>query len=90
MPTNNTQLTNLIRQFLEYLEIEKGRARNTIENYNFYLNRFLAWSKYTDPSQISQDGVRNYRLWLNRQTDSEVNPLKKIPKIIISLLYAPF
>lgn len=76
-PTNKSKLNDLIRQFLEYLEIEKGRARNTIENYNFYLNRFLAWSNYTDPNQISQDGVRNYRLWLNRQTDSEGNPLKK-------------
>lgn len=74
MPTN---LQNLIRQFLEYLEIEKGRSINTTQNYLFYLNRFLAWSKYTDPSQITQDGVRNYRLWLNRQTDAAGTPLKK-------------
>ncbi len=77
MPINNTQLTNLIRQFLEYLEIEKGRLPNTIQNYSFYLNRFLKWSNYTEPNQITQDGVRNYRLWLNRQTDTNGSPLKK-------------
>ncbi|MCX6739651.1 MAG: tyrosine-type recombinase/integrase [Candidatus Parcubacteria bacterium] len=75
MPSPNLQ--NLIRQFLEYLEIEKGRARNTIENYHFYLNRFLAWSGFSGAEQITQDSVRNYRLWLNRQTDAAGSPLKK-------------
>ena len=70
-------LQNLIRQFLEYLEIEKGRSLNTTENYHFYLNRFLKWSNYTEPGQITQEGVRNYRLWLNRQTDAAGSPLKK-------------
>lgn len=74
MPNN---LQNLIRQFLEYLEIEKGRSLKTTQNYHFYLNRFLKWSNYTDPSQITQDGVRNFRLWLNRQTDTAGTPLKK-------------
>jgi len=70
-------LQNLIRQFLEYLEIEKGRLTNTIENYKFYLNRFLKWAQITKPEQITQELVRNYRLWLNRQTDSTGSPLKK-------------
>jgi len=72
-----TKLENLIRQFLEYLEIEKGRSRNTIENYKFYLNRFLNWAQIKEPNQISQDLVRNYRLWLNRQKDFAGTPLKK-------------
>lgn len=70
-------LEKLIKQFLEYLEIERGRSLNTTENYKFYLNRFLSWSNFTDPSQINQDTVRNYRLWLNRQTDAAGSPLKK-------------
>ncbi len=72
-----TELENLIRQFLEYLEIEKGRARNTVENYRFYLNRFFIWANISEPTQITQDMVRNFRLWLNRQTDTAGSPLKK-------------
>ena len=35
-------LHDLKRQFLEHTEIEKGRALNTISNYERYLNLFLA------------------------------------------------
>ncbi|PIT86855.1 MAG: hypothetical protein COU33_00885, partial [Candidatus Magasanikbacteria bacterium CG10_big_fil_rev_8_21_14_0_10_43_6] len=30
-------------QFLEYLEIEKNRSKKTIQNYHFYLSRFVTW-----------------------------------------------
>ena len=32
-------------QFLEYIEIEKGRSVKTVENYDRYLSRFLAQTK---------------------------------------------
>lgn len=67
----------LIRQFLEYLEVEKGRSLNTIQNYSFYLQRFFNWAKISEPSEITGDLVRNYRLWLNRKTDNLGNFLKK-------------
>jgi len=70
-------MQKLIRQFLEYLEVERGRSLNTIQNYDFYLKRFLNWSKINSPSQIDQDLIRTYRLWLNRQTDRLGRPLKK-------------
>ncbi|MFA6255086.1 MAG: site-specific tyrosine recombinase/integron integrase [Patescibacteria group bacterium] len=70
-------MEKLIRQFLEYLEVERGRSLNTIQNYDFYLKRFLNWSKINSPSQINQDLIRTYRLWLNRQTDRLGKPLKK-------------
>jgi site-specific recombinase XerD len=72
-----SKLQNLIREFLEYLEIEKGRSQMTIRNYEFYLNRFLAWSNSKSPEQITSDTVRNYRLWLNRQKDAAGQFLKK-------------
>ncbi len=70
-------MQKLIRQFLEYLEVEKGRSLNTIGNYEFYLQRFFNWAKVSDPSQITTDLVRNYRLWLNRQTNNFNQALKK-------------
>lgn len=70
-------LMQLTREFLEYLEIEKGRSPKTITNYDFYLKRFLNWSKFTEAGQINQDNVRNFRLWLNRLKDKNNQLLKK-------------
>jgi site-specific recombinase XerD len=72
------ELKELKNQFLEYLEIEKGRAESTIRNYDFYLKRFLHWSKVTDSRQITAELVRNYRLYLNRYQDEKGQGLKKV------------
>jgi len=72
-----SKLQKLAQDFLDYLEIEKGRAAKTVENYKFYLKRFFVWANINDPGKISQDMVRNFRLWLNRQKDTAGQPLKK-------------
>ena len=61
-------LTELKREYLESLEIEKGRSLRTVVNYDHYLSRFLEYSKLSDPKKITDDVVREYRLWLNRQS----------------------
>jgi site-specific recombinase XerD len=60
-------LETLKRQFLEYIEIEKGRSLKTVENYDRYLTGFFAFAKVTDPVKITDDMLREYRLFLNRQ-----------------------
>ena len=60
-------LKKLKTQFLEYVEIERGRSLNTIENYDRYLTRFLNFLKSDDPKSITDTSVREFRLWLNRQ-----------------------
>lgn len=60
-------LRELKREFLEYLEIEKGRSIHTVTNYDHYLTRFLAYAKIDDPKKLTEGMVREYRLWLNRQ-----------------------
>ncbi len=55
------------RQFLEYIEIERGRAVKTIENYDHYLSRFFEWAQIKSVNQITEEKVREFRLWLNRQ-----------------------
>lgn len=62
-----TDLKELKNQFLEYLEIEKGRSVKTVENYDRYLTRFLAHSKLSSPGKITETAVREFRLHLNRQ-----------------------
>jgi len=61
-------LQELKRQFLEYTEIEKGRSLKTVANYEHYLTVFLDFAKTEDPKKITDDTIRTFRLWLNRQS----------------------
>lgn len=61
-------LKQLKTQFLEYVEIEKGRALKTVENYDHYLTRFLEYIKTDNPEKIDDAVLREFRLWLNRQS----------------------
>ncbi len=61
-------LKKLKTEFLEYIEIEKGRSLKTVENYDHYLSRYLDFSKNDDPGKITYESIREYRLWLNRQS----------------------
>ncbi|NQV90444.1 tyrosine-type recombinase/integrase [Candidatus Uhrbacteria bacterium] len=73
-----TQIDKLITDFLEYLEVERGRSELTIRNYDFYLRRFARWAKHPSPEKITDDLVHKYRLWLNRTPEGrEAETLKK-------------
>lgn len=61
-------LKQLKTQFLEYTEIEKGRSLKTVENYDRYLTRFLNFTKNDNPTNITDTSVREFRIWLNRQS----------------------
>lgn len=65
------------RQFLEHTEIERGRAVKTIENYNRYLTRFFTWAEITDTSDITEEKIREFRLWLNRQPGAGKDSMKR-------------
>jgi site-specific recombinase XerD len=60
-------LVRLKYEFLEYVEVERGRAVKTIENYDHYLTRFLDHTGAQEPKDITEQVVREFRLWLNRQ-----------------------
>lgn len=62
-----SEIDSLKRQFLEYLEIEKGSALRTIENYDHYLSKIFVFMKAEIVSDINDDSIREFRLWLNRQ-----------------------
>ncbi|MFH2104777.1 MAG: site-specific tyrosine recombinase/integron integrase [Parcubacteria group bacterium] len=71
------KLRDLTNQFLEYLEVERGKSPKTIEAYSRYLKRFLDWSKIAEANEITDDLVRSYRIFLNRFKDKNENSLKK-------------
>lgn len=65
------------RQFLEYIEIERGRAVKTIENYDHYLSRFFSQMHIKKVRDISEQNVREFRLWLNRQSGTGNASMKR-------------
>lgn len=72
------RIDKLITDYLEYLEVERGRSERTIRNYDFYLRRFADWAKHPDPHKITNDLVHKFRLWLNRDVEGrEMATLKK-------------
>jgi len=64
-------LNTLKREYLEYLEIEKGRSLRTVSSYDRYLSRFLEHTGTEKPNKITDEIVREFRLWLNRQPTGE-------------------
>ncbi len=69
----------MLIDFIEYLEIERGRSSKTSENYKRYLERFLQFSGFElKVDEITPELVRKYRLWLNRYVGEQGEELALI------------
>lgn len=84
MEKSSKPIIKHIPDFLEYLEVERGAASKTQENYSRYLNKFIKWLKMThneglSPNQLTADHIWKYRVFLSKFPISEKNnkPLKK-------------
>lgn len=64
-------LSSLKSDFLQYIEIEKGRSALTVRNYEHYLTRFLDFIKVEFPADITEGMMREYRVFLNRHPARE-------------------
>ena len=71
-------LADLIMDFIEYIEIEKGRSIRTAENYHLYMDRLVEFAGDIPVSRITDELVRKYRLWLNRYIDAQGRELSII------------
>ncbi|MBP7843055.1 tyrosine-type recombinase/integrase [Candidatus Woesebacteria bacterium] len=66
--------------FVEHLEVERNVSRLTIRNYSHYLRRFNEWflnEGYKDLTELNQDVVRSYRVYLSRYVDEIGRTLSK-------------
>ena len=86
-------LYELEREFLEYCELDKNQSSFTLDGYHRYLVRFFNFLKDQKkvanegqveseqenlfPSDVTQEVVRQYRLFINRRRDSQGKELKK-------------
>lgn len=71
------KLSDLVTDFLEYLEIEQNRSQKTIANYDRYLMRLVDFAGDIDINKLDADLVRKWRVWLNRLTDQNGDPISK-------------
>lgn len=70
-------IKDLFKEYLEYLEIEKGRSLLTIRNYKHYLSDFLSFAKIENPKEIRGDLIRKFRLYLNRKQTKDEKEIKR-------------
>lgn len=70
-------LSDLVLEFLEYMEIEQNRSQKTIENYHHYLDRLVEFAGDLEVEKINSETVRKWRLWLNRLKDDQGRELSK-------------
>ena len=75
--TVNSNLNEVVTQYLEYCEIEKNLSQSTVKMYHFYLMDFDTWVKThlnkeeIKLSDITTDLVKKYRIFLNRRISSK-------------------
>lgn len=61
-------MSELIIDYIEHIEVERGRSAKTAENYRRYLERFIEFAGLIAVDKITSELIRKYRLWLNRYT----------------------
>ncbi|HSW97930.1 MAG TPA: site-specific tyrosine recombinase/integron integrase [Candidatus Saccharimonadales bacterium] len=78
----SARLSQLIDQFLEHLEVEKGCSKLTIRDYRHYLAIFQQWLSSSLPDKsiedISLDNIRKYRVYLANRVDDKGLTLKRV------------
>lgn len=75
-------LDQLVRDYLQYLEVDRGYSPLTVRVYAHYLDRFCAWCSKDGasigPQDIDLDMVRRYRLYLTRVRNPDGRQLGRI------------
>ncbi len=70
----NKAIIEYLSDFLDYLEIQKGLASKSQENYDRFLNKFFNWLSDNNldklkPSKLTADHIWKYRVYLSRHID---------------------
>lgn len=62
-----TEIEKLLKDYLDYLEIEKNRSPKTRENYGRYLKTFIERTSVKKVTDVTQETVRDFRVSLARE-----------------------
>lgn len=75
--SQNPTITDVIVDFLEYMEIEQNRSQKTIANYDHYLQRLVEYAGDVFIYEIDAELIRKWRLWLNRYENENGSTVSK-------------
>lgn len=64
---------SLLKDYLDYLEIEKGRSPKTRANYERYLKYFFQQAKISEINDLDEERIKNFRLRLARTNLKKVS-----------------
>ena len=83
------------KDFLDYLEIERGLSRRTRENYSRCLKRFEKWLKSSNklsikPHELTTDDIWQYRVFLSRYLNKYNTPLLKCTQNLYLIVLRSF
>lgn len=66
------EIKKLVKEYLDYLEIEKNRSPKTQKNYRRYLEIFFNYARISSPVQITEESVRRFRVELARRNIKKI------------------
>jgi site-specific recombinase XerD len=64
-------ISDMIMDYIEHLEVERGRSTKTAENYKLYLERLIEFAGDINVEQLTPEIIRKFRLWLNRHENDQ-------------------
>ena len=80
-PKPQSELEKYIKDFLDHILVERNVSSLTVRNYSHYLLRLSKWlaKRESNPklSHITQDSIREFRLFLAQLTDRQGETLSK-------------
>lgn len=79
--TLDGNIVPLLKDFFDYLLVEKQVSRLTLRNYRHYVERFCGWLMIAghnpcNVEDLDMNLLRKYRVWLAQQTGQDDEPLK--------------
>ncbi|OGL26195.1 hypothetical protein A2708_01595 [Candidatus Saccharibacteria bacterium RIFCSPHIGHO2_01_FULL_49_21] len=74
----STLYDTAVADYLEYMELEQNRSAKTITNYSHYLTRLSDFAGDIKLSDIDEQMIRKWRMWLNRLGTNTSDELSKI------------
>lgn len=83
MKKSKKPIVEHIRDFLEYLDIEKGLSHKTQLTYDRLLRKFIKWLEINNlksllPHQLTKEHIRKYRVFLSQTINKKTKePLKR-------------
>ncbi len=73
--------TQILAEYLEYLELERGLSSNTIDAYRRDILMFLDYSKHPDFDNVTRMGINSYIRFLREENYSPTSVIRKIASL---------